>query len=104
MCTPAELLEGKNGARGPAKVGSIRPGNLADLVVVNADPTWNKTPPDLTANTVSLVVNGEIVVTVPVSGNAGIEDLTRAFNRLTGAAEQVMWDNLFPGWNGARFG
>jgi Amidohydrolase family len=34
----AELLEGKNGARGPAKVGSIRPGNFADLVVVSADP------------------------------------------------------------------
>jgi hypothetical protein len=35
---PAELLQGKNGARGPAKVGSIRAGNFADLVVVNADP------------------------------------------------------------------
>jgi imidazolonepropionase-like amidohydrolase len=34
----AELLQGKNGARGPAKVGSIRPGNFADLVVVSADP------------------------------------------------------------------
>ncbi len=35
---PAELLEGKNGARGQAKIGSIRPGNFADLVVVSADP------------------------------------------------------------------
>jgi hypothetical protein len=35
---PAELLEGKNGARGPAKIGSIRPGNFADLVVISADP------------------------------------------------------------------
>jgi hypothetical protein len=35
---PAELLEGKNGARGSAKIGSIRPGNFADLVVVSADP------------------------------------------------------------------
>lgn len=35
---PAELLEGKNGARGGAKIGSIRPGNFADLVVVSADP------------------------------------------------------------------
>jgi hypothetical protein len=34
----AELLEGKNGARGNAKIGSIRPGNFADLVVVGADP------------------------------------------------------------------
>ena len=34
----AELLEGKNGARGSAKIGSIRPGNFADLVVVSADP------------------------------------------------------------------
>jgi hypothetical protein len=34
----AEILEGKNKARGEAKVGSIRPGNLADLVVVSADP------------------------------------------------------------------
>jgi len=34
----AELLEGKNGARGRVKIGSIRPGNFADLVVVNADP------------------------------------------------------------------
>ena len=36
---PAELLEGKNGARGRAKIGSIRPGNYADLVVVGADPS-----------------------------------------------------------------
>jgi imidazolonepropionase-like amidohydrolase len=35
---PAELLEGKNGARGRARIGSIRPGNFADLVVVSADP------------------------------------------------------------------
>jgi hypothetical protein len=35
----AELLEGKNKARGAAKIGSIRAGNLADLVVVSADPT-----------------------------------------------------------------
>jgi len=35
---PAELLEGKNGAHGRAKIGSIRPGNFADLVVVSADP------------------------------------------------------------------
>ncbi len=35
---PAELLEGKNGARGRAKIGSIRPGSFADLVVVSADP------------------------------------------------------------------
>jgi hypothetical protein len=35
---PAELLQGKNGVRGTAKIGSIRPGNFADLVVVNADP------------------------------------------------------------------
>jgi Amidohydrolase family len=34
----AELLEGKNGARGRASIGSIRPGNFADLVVVSADP------------------------------------------------------------------
>jgi len=34
----AELLEGKNRARGAAKIGSIRPGNFADLVVVSADP------------------------------------------------------------------
>ena len=36
---PAELLEGKNGARGRAKIGSIRPGNFADLLVVSADPS-----------------------------------------------------------------
>src|SRR5262249_55779578 len=35
---PAELLEGKNGARGRAKIGSLRPGNFADFVVVSADP------------------------------------------------------------------
>jgi hypothetical protein len=34
----AELLEGKNKARGPARIGSIRAGNFADLVVVSADP------------------------------------------------------------------
>jgi amidohydrolase family protein len=34
----AELLQGKSGARGPAKVGSIRPGNFADLVVVSVNP------------------------------------------------------------------
>src|SRR5215813_6654678 len=34
----AEILEGKNKARGEAKVGSIRAGNFADLVVVSADP------------------------------------------------------------------
>jgi hypothetical protein len=34
----AELLEGKNRARGAAKIGAIRAGNLADLVVVSADP------------------------------------------------------------------
>ena len=34
----AELLQGKNGARGNAKVGAIRAGNFADLVVVSADP------------------------------------------------------------------
>jgi hypothetical protein len=34
----AELLEGKNGARGPAHVGSIEPGKLADLLVLSADP------------------------------------------------------------------
>lgn len=34
----AELLEGKNGARGPARVGSIEPGKLADLVVLGSDP------------------------------------------------------------------
>jgi hypothetical protein len=36
---PAELLEGKNGARGRAKIGSLQPGNFADLVVVSADPS-----------------------------------------------------------------
>jgi Amidohydrolase family len=36
---PAELLEGKNGARARARIGSIRPGNFADLVVVSADPS-----------------------------------------------------------------
>jgi Amidohydrolase family len=35
---PAEILEGKNKARGDAKIGSIRAGNFADLVVVSADP------------------------------------------------------------------
>jgi Amidohydrolase family len=34
----AEILEGKNRARGEAKIGSIRAGNFADLVVVSADP------------------------------------------------------------------
>ena len=34
----AELLQGKNGARGNAKIGAIRAGNFADLVVVSADP------------------------------------------------------------------
>jgi hypothetical protein len=34
----AEILEGKNKARGEAKIGSIRTGNFADLVVVSADP------------------------------------------------------------------
>ena len=34
----AELLAGKNGARGNPRVGSIRTGNVADLVVVGADP------------------------------------------------------------------
>ncbi|MDX1499756.1 MAG: amidohydrolase family protein [Woeseiaceae bacterium] len=34
----AELLEGKDGARGPAAVGSIEPGRRADLVVLAADP------------------------------------------------------------------
>jgi hypothetical protein len=37
----AEILEGKNKARGEAKVGSIRVGNFADLVVVSADPLSN---------------------------------------------------------------
>ncbi|HLQ88426.1 MAG TPA: amidohydrolase family protein [Xanthobacteraceae bacterium] len=35
----AEILEGRNKARGDAKIGSIRAGNFADLVVVSADPT-----------------------------------------------------------------
>ena len=34
----AELLEGVNGARGPASVGSLEPGKRADLVVLGADP------------------------------------------------------------------
>src|SRR5262249_56789650 len=34
----AEILEGKNKARGEARVGSIRAGNFADLIVVSADP------------------------------------------------------------------
>lgn len=34
----AEIVEGKDKARGEAKVGSIRAGNFADLVVVSADP------------------------------------------------------------------
>ena len=34
----AELLEGVNGARGPASVGSLEPGRRADLVVLGADP------------------------------------------------------------------
>jgi len=34
----AEILEGKNKVRGEAKVGAIRVGNFADLVVVSADP------------------------------------------------------------------
>ncbi len=34
----AELLEGKNGARGPAVIGSLEPGKRADLVVLEADP------------------------------------------------------------------
>jgi hypothetical protein len=35
---PAELLGGKDGARGTPKVGAIRAGSFADLVVVSADP------------------------------------------------------------------
>jgi imidazolonepropionase-like amidohydrolase len=35
---PAELLEGKSGTRGRSKIGSLRPGNFADFVVVSADP------------------------------------------------------------------
>jgi hypothetical protein len=34
----AELLEGKDGARGPAEIGSIREGNFADLLVLDANP------------------------------------------------------------------
>jgi hypothetical protein len=34
----AELLEGKDGARGPATVGSLEPGKRADLVILGADP------------------------------------------------------------------
>jgi hypothetical protein len=34
----AELLEGRNGALGPAEIGSIEPGKFADLVVLDADP------------------------------------------------------------------
>src|SRR5258708_39860538 len=34
----AEIVEGKNKARGEDKVGSIRAGNFADLVGVSADP------------------------------------------------------------------
>lgn len=34
----AELLAGKNGARGSPRIGSIKAGNFADLVVVGADP------------------------------------------------------------------
>src|SRR5260221_14247555 len=34
----AQILEGKKKARGEAKIGSIRAGNFADLVVVSADP------------------------------------------------------------------
>jgi hypothetical protein len=37
----AELLAGKNGARGDPRVGSIRPGNFADLLVIGADPLVN---------------------------------------------------------------
>src|SRR5215468_6426756 len=37
----AELVEGKNKARGEARIGSIRAGNFADLVVVSADPLSN---------------------------------------------------------------
>src|SRR5262249_4469311 len=37
----AELLEGKNKVRGDAKIGSIRAGNFADLVVLSADPLSN---------------------------------------------------------------
>ncbi len=34
----AEILEGKNGKRGPAPVGSLAKGKRADLVVLSADP------------------------------------------------------------------
>ena len=34
----AELLEGVDGARGPASVGSLEPGKRADLIVLGADP------------------------------------------------------------------
>jgi hypothetical protein len=34
----AELLEGRGGKRGPAKVGSLERGKYADLVVLKADP------------------------------------------------------------------
>ena len=34
----AELLEGKNGARGAARIGSLEPGKQADLVVLNSNP------------------------------------------------------------------
>jgi hypothetical protein len=37
----AELLEGYNGARGPAHIGSIESGSRADLVVLDADPISN---------------------------------------------------------------
>lgn len=37
----AELLAGKNGARGNPRVGSIKAGNFADLVVVGANPLLN---------------------------------------------------------------
>jgi hypothetical protein len=75
-----------------------------DPVVVNPDPTWNKTPTTLAANTIGLTVNGTVVVQIPVSGNAGIEDLDRSLQRLVAFTQAVVWDNLFPGWNGASFG
>jgi imidazolonepropionase-like amidohydrolase len=34
---PAELLQGKNGARGTAKIGSVRPGNFASWAQVRRD-------------------------------------------------------------------
>ena len=34
----AELLEGVNGVRGPASVGSLEPGERANLIVLGADP------------------------------------------------------------------